>query len=130
MEMNNEKKNGKKQGWEPLLNADKKVDGFGKEIPDELKSIGYVNKIGSAMRAWGECGKEDQRGYILLAIGECDDGEEDSRSMVVSHGGSIDILINMIMAALDSDKKLRMATGAAIGDLARLANERAKDSKK
>ena len=123
----NKKNDGKEQGWQPLLDADLRVRGFGKEMPEELKSMEYVSKIGSAMRAWGECVKEDQRGYILLAIGECNDGEEDSRSVAVSHGGSIDILMNMVMAALDSDKKIRAAIGAAIGELARLADERAKE---
>lgn len=123
----NKKNDGKEQGWQPLLDADLRVRGFGKEMPEELKSMEYVSKISSAMRAWGECVKEDQRGYILLAIGECNDGEEDSRSVVVSHSGSIDILMNMVMAALDSDKKIRAAIRAAIGELARLADERAKE---
>ena len=123
----NKKNDGKEQGWKPLLDADLRVRGFGKEMPEELKSMEYVSKISSAMRAWGECVKEDQRGYILLAIGECNDGEEDSRSVVVSHSGSIDILMNMVMAALDSDKKIRAAIRAAIGELARLADERAKE---
>ena len=122
---NTNENGGMKQGWKTLLGADLKVDGFGKEIPEELKSIGYVNKIGSAMRAWNECGKEDQRGYILLAMGECEDGKEDSRSMVVSCGGSVGVLMNLIMGALDNDKRIRAATGAAIKELAALAAERA-----
>ena len=86
----------------------KVAEGFGCEMPVESKCMEYVNKMGSAMAAWVECNEKD-RGYILLAMGERNDGEDDSRSVAVSLGGSKTKLANMLLAVLETSEDFRKA---------------------
>lgn len=127
MENNKNNKKGKnaqeaQQGEQKsLLNAKRVLNGFGKKLPKDCESVEFVNKIGSAMQAWQECGDSDKRGYILLAIGENGKDDPDARSLVCSVVGSDHDLINAVMNALDCDSDLRRIMGIAIKKLAALA---------
>ena len=123
-------KNGKNNGndtqqdkYKQLLGGKRVMEGFGQKLPKNCEKLEYVSKIGSAMRAWVECGNTKQRGYILLATGEFDGGEENARSLVVSLGGPDVNLIAMMMNALDSSPDLRRVFGRAVMELAALPDE-------
>lgn len=130
MENNKNNKKGKnaqeaQQGEQKsLLNAEPVLSGFGKKLPKDCESMEYVNKIGSAMRAWRKSGDSDKRGYLLLAVGENGEDNPDARSLVYSAGGSNDNLINMVMHILDSSSDFRRIMGIAIEQWTALAAEK------
>ena len=130
MESNKNNKKGKnaqeaQQGEQKsLLNAEPVLSGFGKKLPKDCESMEYVNKIGSAMRAWQESGDSDKRGYILLAVGENGKDDPDARSLVCSIVGSDYDLINAVMNALDCDSDFRRIMGITIRKLAEIAAEK------
>lgn len=94
------------------FSIDHKDHESGKELPKEFENMNYVKKIQSAMKAWADC--NDKRGFVLLTLAECENGDDNSRTVSVGLGADTNKLANILNSVMRENKDFRRALDIAL----------------
>lgn len=95
---------------EKVTTATKVGSGVDAVIPDDIKPLGFIQKVCKLLKEWG--GQDDKRGFLLIAT--CDSQDKGCDSGLISGCcGGDEVLAKMMCGVLENDKGFqKMMIGA------------------
>lgn len=81
-------------------------EGVDKELPDDMKSFGIIQKVTKELGEWQK--QNDKRAFFLITVGE-NEGDGNERNMAVGSGGDDKDLAIMMHGAMNASKDLQKA---------------------